>query len=156
MRRHAPIRLLVCAAMAGSAAFAAVALPGAIAAATPLTVTCTGLTGNATSQHISGCSGSGVTTGEATATGVQTTSTKTVKWSNGKTSVLSYKYADVKPDACKPPTGYTNYLEVQEIAPSKVSGGTATKLIGGALSGKVCIFKKGTTELVKNLGPLKL
>jgi len=142
--------------MAGSAAFAAIAVPGAIAGAVPLTVTCTALSGNATTQAISGCSGTGVTAGEATATGTQTTATKTVKWTDGKTSVLTYKYADVKPDACKAPTGYTNFLEVTELAGSKVTGGTATKLIGGALSGKVCIFKKGTTELVKNLGPLKL
>ncbi len=163
MRRHAPIRLLVCAAMAGSAAFAALAIPGAIAAAAPLTVTCTHLLGNPTSQAVSGCSGTGIVgTTEASATGTQVTSTKTVTWADHKTSKITYTYGNVTPDACVAPAGYSKYLEVTEKAGSKVSGGTATKLIGGAVSGKVCIFKSiahptvAADERVQNLGSLHI
>jgi len=162
MRRHAPIRLLVCAAMAGSAAFAAAAVPGAIAGAVPLTLSCTTLTGNATSQTVSGCTGTGATlanAGTPPAHGVQVTATKTVTWSNHKTSVITYTYGNVTPNACPIVALYTKYLEVTEKAGSKVSGGTAAGLIGGAVSGKVCIYKKTATptvELVKNLGLLHI
>jgi len=161
MRRHATSRLLVCAAMAGSA-FAAIAVPGAIAGAAPLTLTCTTLTGNAVSQTVSGCTGTGAIAADAgtpPAHGVQTTSTKTVKWSNGKTSIIKYTYGTVTPNACPAVTAYTKFLEVTEKAGSTVSGGTATGLKGGAVSGKVCIYKKTATptvELVKNLGVLKI
>jgi hypothetical protein len=148
--------------MAGSAAFAALAVPGSIAAAVPQTLTCTGLTGNAASQTISGCSGTGanlLNAGLAPAHGVQVTKTKTITWSTKKTSVITYTYGTVTPNACVAPAGYTKVLEVQEKAGSKVSGGTALGLVGGAVSGKVCIFKQTahpTVELVKNLGPLKI
>jgi len=150
--------------MAGSAAFAAVAVQGSIAGAPPipLTLTCTALTGNQTSQTVSGCTGTAATATEAgtpPAHGVQVTSTKTVTWSNHKTSKITYTYGNVTPNACPAVTGYTKYLEITEKAGSKVSGGTATGMIGGPVSGKVCIYKKTATptvELVKNLGPLHI
>ncbi len=162
MRRHAPIRLLVCAAMAGSAAFAAVAIPGAVSGAPPLSLSCTTLTGNAVSQTVSGCTGTGATAANAgtpPAHGVQVTSTKTVTWSNHKTTKITYTYGNVTPNVCPTVALYTKYLEITEKAGSKVSGGTAAGLIGGAVSGKVCIYKKTATptvELVKNLGLLHI
>lgn len=126
--------------MAGSAAFAALAIPGAIAAATPLTVTCTHLSGNTTTVSISGCSGPGVTApNNATATGKLTVSTDTIKWTNGKKSIITYKYGTVTPDACVAKTNYAS-TEIKELAGTKISGGTALKLVGGAGSGKVCLY----------------
>ena len=59
--RHHLSRLLVCAALAGSASLAVVGIPaGTAGAATQLTVTCTSLTGSNTSETASGCSGADV------------------------------------------------------------------------------------------------
>lgn len=151
--------MLVCAAaVAGSASFAAAAIPGSFASATPLTLSCTSLSGNQSTQKISGCSGTGKTeTGTSgTAKVASTDKSATITWATGKTSIESFTYKNVTPNVCPAVTGYTKFLEVQETG--SVTGGTATGLKGGAVSGKVCIYKKGTstTYLVKSLGPQKL
>ena len=59
MRRHLPTRVVLCAALAGAASLTAVAIPGGIAGAAAKTLSCTTLTGNETTEAISGCSGTG-------------------------------------------------------------------------------------------------
>lgn len=153
-----PARLLVCAvAAAGSASLAAAAIPaGSASAATPLTLTCTSLSGNQSTQKISGCSGTGKSETGATGTAKVASSNKsaTITWSTKKTSVESFTYKDVTPNACPAVTGYTSLLEVSESG--SVTGGTATGLKGRKVSGKVCVYDKGSTYLVKSLRPQKL
>jgi len=158
MRHHLFTRLAVCAAVAGSASLAAAVVPGGIASATPLSVTCTTMSGTATTQAISGCTGTGAIAadaGTAPAKGTQTTSTKTIKWSNAKTSVLTYTYKSVT-NNCVAPAGYSKFLKESESG--KVSGGTATGMVGSLVTGSVCVFKKtvGGTILVKNQGTFKI
>jgi len=160
MRRHSPIRLLICAAIAGSASVAAAAVPGGIASAAPLHLSCTSLSGSATSQTISGCTGTGAIAADAgtpPAHGVSTgATTSTVKWSNGKTTIMTQTHKVVTPNACVAPAGYTKVSEF--LGTDKVTGGTATGLIGSTGGGKICLFKKtvGGTLLVKNLGPFTI
>jgi len=78
----------------------------------------------------------------------------TITWATKKTSIESFTYKVVTPNVCPAVSGYTKLIEVSESG--SVTGGTATGLKGGAVSGKVCIYKHGSTYLVKNLGPQKL
>jgi hypothetical protein len=143
MRHHLFTRIAVCAAMAGSATLAAAVIPGSIASASPLKVTCTSTTGSATSVTVSGCTGTGAVTADAgspPAHGVLTVSNKTLKWSNGKTSVLAYKYVlhTGSANLCSAKTGYSKTDMVTESG--TVSGGTALGLKGGTLGGTVCVY----------------
>ena len=157
MRRHLPIRLLVCAAMAGSASLAVVAVQGGNAGATPpKTVTCTSLTGSATSQTISGCTGSGAIAADAgtpPAHGTSVASTKTITWSNHKTTKTTYTYHSGSDASCPAVTGYTK--DLLENATGSVVSGSATGMVGGAFHGTICVYKKTAsphTLLVKNKG----
>jgi hypothetical protein len=150
-------RFLVCAAaVAGSASVAVVTVPGTASAATPLTVTCTKLTGNQTTQKITGCSGTGKSeTGTSGTTKVASNDkSATITWATKKTSIESFTYKSVTPNACPAVSGYTKLLEVNETG--SVTGGTATGMKGGKVSGKVCIYKKGSAYLVNSLGPQKI
>jgi len=157
---------MVCAAMAGSASLAAAAIPGGIASAVPLTVSCTTLsstsptaTSNSTGT-ISGCSGTGANStnagvAPAHGTDVSNLSTKkaTITWSNGKKTVSSFTYTSLT-NNCVAPAGYTNLAKVHEtgkVLPS-TSGTTTAGMVGGLTSATVCAFKKtvGGSILVKN------
>jgi hypothetical protein len=156
MKRHLPARLLVCAAMAGSASLAVVAIPG-VAGAAPLTVSCTTLSGSATSQAVSGCTGSGAIAADAgtpPAHGTSVASTKTITWSNGKTSKTTYTYTAGSDASCPAVKGYTK--DLLENAKGTVTGGTATGLVKGAFKATICVYKKGSTLLVKNKGPVTI
>jgi len=66
MKRHLPVRLVVCAALVGTASLATVAGFGSVAGATgPLGLTCTKTVGTESSQNVSGCTGSAAIAGEA-------------------------------------------------------------------------------------------
>jgi len=145
MRLRVPIRLIVCAAMAGSASLAAVAISGGVASATPLTVSCTHLTGTVTSQTLSGCTGGGAIAadaGVAPAHGTNVVATKTVTWGSGKTSKTTYTYASVT-NNCPALTGYTKDLKEHETGHvnTGTAGGTAIGMRGGAFSGYACVYK---------------
>jgi hypothetical protein len=151
--------LICAAALAGSASAAVVTVPGTASAASALTVTCTKLTGTATTSKLSGCSGKGVTTNEATATATTTVASSdksgTIKWTDGKTTIESFSYKVVTPTKCPSVSGQTVDLEVSETG--SVTGGTATGLKGGKLSGKVCIYEKNKkVDLVNSVGSLTL
>src|SRR5580693_4059289 len=110
MRISHPARLTVCAALAGSAAFAAL-VPGGAAfgkTAKPVKVVCTALNGNASSETLSGCSATNVTGGS----GVEDVSTSTVTWASGLTSTTNTTNVQKtgKADKCKPPAGDTNVV----------------------------------------------
>ena len=161
MRRHLPIRLLACAALAGSASLAAVAIPGSTAtAAAPLTVSCTSLTGTATSQIVSGCKGNGAIAadaGTAPAHGTSVAATKTITWSNKKTTTTKYTIKAGSDAACPTVANYTK--DLLENSSGTVTGGTAKGLIGGKYKGTICVYKltsKPSTLLIKNKGPVTI
>ena len=153
-----PARLLVCvAAVAGTASLAAVAVPSVASAATPLTLTCTKLTGSQTTQKITGCSGTAKTlTGTSGTTKVASNDkSATITWATKKTSIETFTYKAVTPNACPAVTNYKKLLEVNETG--KVTGGTATAMKNGVVSGKVCIYtRSGHPDLVNSLGAQKL
>jgi len=131
--------------MAGSATLAAAVVPGSVASAAPLKVTCTKTTGNASSVTVSGCTGTGAIAADAgtpPAHGVLTVSTKTLKWSNGKTSVLKYTYVlhTGAANLCSAKTGYSKTDMVTESGTVSTTAGTATGLKGGTLTGTVCVY----------------
>jgi hypothetical protein len=164
MRRHLPTRLVLCAAFAGGASLAVVALPGSFAGATTAkTLSCTTLTGGETTQAISGCTGSGVsqTGSKGTSKVVNNVSKKsgkaTITWtSTKKTSIESYTYTEDTgtKNTCAAKTGYTKLA--MAVEKGTVTGGTATLLKGGAVSGTVCAYSKSGTIYVFNKGPQKL
>jgi hypothetical protein len=161
LNRHLPARLLVCAALAGSAALGAVAIPSVASATTPETVSCTTLSGSATSLAFSGCTGTGANAtnaGKAPAKGTLTVSTKTLKWSTNKTSTLTFAYAKDKTSKCPKITGDTSLGEY--TATGTVKGGTAAQMVGGKSSGSACVYSKKvgtkTTTVIKNLGAFKI
>jgi hypothetical protein len=154
MIRRLPVRILTCAVIAGSASLSAAVIPGSTAgAATPETVTCTSLTGSETSQAISGCSGTGVA--QTGATGKSVVSTKTITWKTKLTSKETYKtvvYTGSK-NTCAVKSGYTKKDLIIETG--SITGGTATKLVGGKTSADVCLYQKGSTYYVFNKGSVK-
>jgi hypothetical protein len=152
--RH-PVRLLACGALVGGASLA-MALPGGIAlAAKPVTGTCSGLNGNATTQTLSGCTdpadtgggGTSTTTSE-TVSGTTVTGTDTVTWNTSKTSTETFKgkLESGKKDKCTAPTGDSNVYEVKEKG--KVVGGTATDLVNGKTKGTVCVYSTASGGIV--------
>jgi hypothetical protein len=154
MRRKLPIRLLTCALLAGSASLSAIAISGTTAGAvTPQTVTCTALTGSETAQTISGCSGTGLA--QTGATGSSKVSTKTITWKTKKTSKETYKTVvdSGSKNTCAAKAGYTKVDLIIETG--SITGGTATKLVGGKTAATVCLYKKGSTFSVFNKGPVK-
>jgi hypothetical protein len=157
-----PVKLLICAAaVAGTASMTAASVPGGIASASALTLSCTTLTGSETAQSISGCTGtaSKLTGTKGTSTVKNNTSKKTgvatVKWtSTKKTSIESYTYTELTgtKNKCAAKAGYVKLAEAVEKG--KVTGGTATAMIGGAVTGTVCAYSKSGIHIF-NLGPVK-
>jgi len=74
----------------------------------------------------------------------------TITWATKKTSIESFTYKAVTPNACPAVSGWTKLLEMNETG--SVSGGTATGMKGGKVSGKVCIYKKGLRVCRQQLG----
>jgi hypothetical protein len=170
MKRHLPTRLLVCAAMVGTASLTAVAGFGSTAsAATPLTLTCTTTTGNSTAQNVSGCSGTAAIAADAGP--APTTGHSVVEGSVPKSSGSVYSYdtfkskktalASIKETLNTKPTtsecaathagtgaqkifGYVTYtgsvLKSAKVG-SKTYTTTATGMVGGAAKGADCIYK---------------
>ncbi len=150
MRSKLSVRLLVCAAIAGSASLAGVTATSGLAFAVPLTVTCTHLVGTATSQTLSGCTGSGATAteaGVAPAHGTNVVSTKTITWGSGKTSKTTYTYTKVTTNNCAALTGYTKTAKYHEAGHvnTGTAGGTATGMRGGVFSGYACVYTHTAT-----------
>jgi len=163
--RHS-VRLVVCTVLAAGSISLAVALPGGVASAKTLKGVCTSETGNATSQTLSGCNqpadtgGSGTVvvnsekvTGKAPKQKVKATTT--ITWATAKTSVetLTGSLLTGVDNKCPAgPPGYTAAAEI--IEKGKVTGGTATDLVGSKAKGTSCAYTEGTTILVENLGPI--
>jgi len=164
MRRHLATRIVLCAAFAGSASLAALAVPGGVAGATTAkTLSCTTLTGNETTQAISGCTGSGSsqTGSKGTSKVVNNVSKKsgkaTITWtSTKKTSIESYTYTEDTgtKNTCAAKSGYAKLA--MAVEKGSVTGGTATSLTGGAISGTVCAYSKSSKIYVFNKGAQKL
>ncbi len=183
MKRHLPIRLAVCAALAGSALMTAVAIPGGIAAASAPTVSCANEVGNETSQALTVCTGTGVNSMNASSSGTQTvrgikakttptTVEYTIAWkTTGKvTALYSAITAACTTSTClkkcpkysSPATDYITIGKGSSVVSSfSVTVGkkttkytTTTKaLIGETVSGNSCVYKNGH---VVNVGPTKL
>lgn len=152
-----PAHLLVCAAVAGSAALVAGAIPGSVAGAvTPKSVTCTTLTGSATIQTISGCTGTGAIAadvGTPPAHGVSTVATNTIKWSNGKTTVSKVTHTAGSDATCPTVPKYTKFI--LETAKGTIKSGTAAGMIGSTFKATICAYKLTAaphTILAKNKG----
>jgi hypothetical protein len=149
MRIHHPVRLVACAAIAGSAAFAVV-VPGGTAFATtkPAKVVCTSLTGTESNETLSGCSDTAVTGG----TGTETVSTSTIDWTGAgsltSVTTVTNKTLSGKKDKCTAPAGDTNVVEVD--VKGSVTGGTATTLVGGKVKGTLCVFNTSGGIIVQN------
>jgi len=133
-----------------------VAAPGIAGAKTkPVTGTCSSLSGNATSQTLSGCTdpadtgGTGVSTTTSEAISGSTVSgTDSVTWSTSKTSTESFTgtLKSGKADKCTAGAGQTNLYEVKEKG--SVTGGTATDLVGGKTKGTICVFSTASGGIV--------
>lgn len=177
VKRHMPIRLLVCTALIGSASLTAVAGFGGVAGASPLTLKCTTTTGSATTQNISGCTGTAAIAADAGP--APTTGKSVVEGAVPKASGSVYSYDTFKSKKtaltniketfnAKPPTsdcaakhgtqtldGYVTYtgsvIKSAKIG-TKTFTTTATGMIGGAAKGADCIYKSGTTLFVYNKG----
>jgi hypothetical protein len=148
MHLNHPARLLACAAFAGSAAFAVV-IPGSSAFASSVpSVSCTTVGGNATTTTLSGCTGTGASLSGPSGVVTVGTSTESVAWVTGKTSVLTItnKIFMGKKDKCPAKPGFTSAAEVK--LKGKVTGGTI--FVGGKVKGQLCAYTAGSTVVVTN------
>jgi hypothetical protein len=156
MHLKLPVRLVVAAAMAGSACLAVVApatIAGAKGVKPPVTATCTGLFGQATNQLQSGCTGSS-TKAKVTSYGVSVPNSgdtgATVYWTNKDTTVLTFTYTTVT-NTCGSYLGYPASLEEQETA--TVTGGNSGLTTGVAQAGSpVCVYVDGGQILIISAG----
>ena len=117
-------------------------LPASFAsAATPVIVTCTGFTGSGANSNATGCNHTTLTGGSGS---ISTSSggAFTVTWATGKTSTGTSKFTQVSPSTC--PSAFPT--EVKDV--SKVTGGTATALIGGTGKTTLCADSNSNVELL--------
>jgi len=145
-----PVRLIACAALAGSAAFAAVA-PGGVASAAVKKVSCASESGSATVGTLSGCTGTGAAlTGP---TGSLDIASNTITWSTSATSITTVTNTILsgKKDKCTPPAGDTNAVEVK--LKGTVTGGTV--LVGSKVGGTLCAFSDPSGDVIVNNFPGK-
>ena len=113
---------------------AALAIPAGAATNAPVVVACTSLKGGLTgASTITGCNNTPTTGGSGTVTAA--IPKITIKWKSGKTSTGTESYVPVSPSKC--PTGFST--EVKTTA--KITGGTATTLVGGTGISYVCVGK---------------
>jgi hypothetical protein len=148
MVHHLPLRLLVCAALAGSASLGAVigAADTASGATAPLTVTCTTLWGNGVKQTLSGCTGTGAITadaGKSPTRGSSLLSTMMITWSNGKRTHENYTYSvrTATKDTCAAKAKYTKVELVTEQGRVGPVGTTTKGMVNGAIRANVCVYK---------------
>jgi hypothetical protein len=129
---------------------AAVATVGAVGAATPLKVECTGLTGEGgpgTPVYFSGCSGSGV--GITGSTGTEMFNTPAggesqVTWATAKTITDgSLKFDYNAPHSCAPMSGYEFVSAVHVTGAVGGGTGSARRLNGGRVSQHFCQYVTG-------------
>ncbi|MGH9919588.1 MAG: hypothetical protein ACRD6W_12080 [Nitrososphaerales archaeon] len=163
MPKSLPVRLMLVAAVAGTASLA-ILLPSVTAAAhgpkPPVTATCTNLFGGATYSTLSGCSAtSGApkisSSGFSIVNGGDTGAT--IYWTDKKYTTESFTYGTVSPDTCPTLLGSSAFLEETETA--TITGGNS-KLTVGAVSGSadVCIYEDSNTNeiVVQNKSNINL
>jgi hypothetical protein len=164
MVHHLPLRLLVCAALAGSASLGAVIGAGGTAsgATAPLTVTCTSLWGNGVKQTLSGCTGTGAITadaGKSPARGTSMLSTTMITWSNGKRTHENYTYVPSKQNTCAAKAKYTKVELVIEQGRVGPVGTTTKGMVNGAIRARVCVYDltaNRSTVFVVNQGKITI
>ncbi len=146
---HRPItHLLGVAALTGAAALATAVPGGAAAAAKAASGSCASQSGGATVRTLAGCTDTADTGGGGVSTvtsesisGSTVTGTSSIAWDTGLTTLQSFtgSIKSGKSDKCTPSTGQTNLYEVK--SKGKVTGGTATDLVGGKTSATTCVFQ---------------
>ena len=159
MRRKLSIRFVLSAAVvAGSASVAAGVVPGGIAGAVPLTVTCPGLAGTPGNWSFSGCAGTAFALTGATGTSTPINPTKLkITWATAKTSKVLYASTTSGPSTlCPIVPGVTNVGVLKETG--KVFGGSATAMIGGLYKLRACEYSNstGVISLYVGLGSQKV
>ena len=148
MRHQLLLRLVIGTALAGSWVYLGAGyLPAgtADASTSPLTVTCTTLSGNGVSQRLSGCRGSGaiaVDAGAAPAHGLAVVATKTIFWSNGKHTVEMIKYKDVSgsADSCASRAKYSKDYLASGVGYVESLGTTTKGMVGGVIRASLCVY----------------
>jgi len=159
MRRKPSIRFIVSAAVVvGSASLAAGAVPGGIAGAVPLTVTCPGLSGTPGNWNFSGCAGTAFALTGATGTSIPINpTTLKITWSTSLTSKVVYTSTTAPPSTlCPILPGLTNVGVLKETG--KVIGGSAAGMIGGLYKLKACEYSNsaGLISMYVGLGNVKV
>jgi len=152
VRRQLLLRLLVSAALAGTAALAAVGVTGGTAGANPLTVTCPGVTGTAPATwSLSGCAGTAFALTGATGTSVPLgVGVLKITWSTTKTSKVAYSSVVSTAGSCPVITGYQNAGLLKETG--KVIAGSAAAMIGGIYKLKACQYANSSGVVVMWVG----
>lgn len=147
------VRVLACGALVVGGASLAVALPGGAALAKSKTATgaCTSLSGNESSQVLSGCTDTADTGGQGSAVESSSTSS-TITWVTGLTTTESFteKESLGSKDKCPAVLGDTAVAEVKEKG--KITGGTATDLVGGRSTATICVYSN-SSGIVLSLFP---
>lgn len=148
-----------------AASISAAVIPGgATAAELPLTVTCSTLSGGATSQMLSHCTGSGAVAHEAGASpthGTFVMSTWAINWADGKRSSLipDYKLHQGSSDTSATRQGYSKERMVTEAGYVRSLGTSTIGMIGGTIKATLCIYSLTAsphTIAVVNQGKIKI
>jgi hypothetical protein len=160
MRLTKSKRILTCAAIAGSTAFA-VALPAGTAWAKPLaSTTCKTFSGSSVTGKdvitISGCADT-VDTGGGTGTGVQTTSTLDIKWHNAKTSNVSFKSTYTTSAASLKTCPKDGTLKPVALVTETGTVKSGTLFVKSVFSSKQCVYFNSKRQVFqKGVAPFKI
>jgi hypothetical protein len=156
MNKVLPARIIAAAALAGTAGLV---VPAAISGASglpsaPITVTCTGLIGNATQDVQSGCVGSSSkakVTPYAVSVPNGGDTGATIYWTGKTTTTLSFTYTSVT-STCSTYLDTAASLEEKETA--TVTGGTSKLTLETTAPSDVCVYigSSDGTILVVNKG----
>jgi hypothetical protein len=158
MKHKTPVRLLTVAAMAVPATLA-VALPATTAFAgkpKPVAITCTGLSGNESSQVVSGCTDLPITGGGGTSTVLSGTSSMiTFDSGSGNTATENFtiKSGSGKKDKCPAVSGMTSVVEVKQKGKVTSGTGTGTALVRGNAKATVCVYLDSSNNFHVSLFP---
>jgi hypothetical protein len=155
MRKGLLIRVLAVSTLAGSGGLAMFATgnAGAKGVKPPVTVTCTSVFGNATTQLESGCVGSAKS--KVTSSGIivpnASAGTAVISWTNRDVTDLTITNTLTPgPGSCSPYLGVAASDVITET--STVSGGTSKLTIGQSGTSQLCLYEAGGDILVTGTG----
>jgi hypothetical protein len=159
MKRLPFTHLLAVAAMAVPATLAVVIPSGSAFAAKapkPVKASCSGLSGSASSQALTGCTDTAATGGGGTSV-VSGSNSSTVTFNSGSgntiTETFTVKEGTGKKDKCPVVSGSSSVGEIKEKGTVTAATGLGSAFLHGKTAATVCLYENSSSQLTVSLFP---